>query len=98
MYLIATIKMDIRLRIIQKIGSVQMNHIIIKPKIMVLISSLLSYSIDGKIEVDKTSNGAKQKGTRRRFKASKRLETIDILHLVKGISRAYAASYQRCWH
>ena len=91
MYLITTTKKGISaLELHRKLGLHRRTALLFKRKVMAAMSSPFVYKMDGKVEVDETYIGGKEKGKRGRAKGSKRLVAIGIERAGQGISRVHA--------
>ena len=90
MYLITPTKKGISaLELHRKLGLYRRTALLFKRKVMAAMSSPFVYKMDGKVEVDETYIGGKEKGKRGRAKGSKRLVAIGIEHAGQGISRVH---------
>ena len=90
MYLISTTKKGISAaELHRKMGVHKRTAHLFKRKVMAAMSSFNTYKMDGKVEVDETFVGGKEKVRRGRSKGTKRLVAVGIQKKGKGISRAY---------
>lgn len=91
LYLISTTKKGISsLELHRKMGLHKRTTLLFKRKVMASMSSLFTYKMEGKIEVDETYVGGKEKLLVGRSKGKKKLVVIAIQRAGNGISRAYA--------
>jgi len=90
MYLITTTKKGISsAELHRKMGVHPRTAHLFKRKVMAAMSSFCTYKMDGKVEVDETYVGGKEKQNRGRAKSVKKLVAVGIERKGKGISRAY---------
>ena len=91
LYLISTTKKGISaLELHRKMGLHKRTTLLFKRKVMTAMSSLFTYKMEGKIEVDETYVGGKERILVGRSKGTKKLVVIAIQRAGNGISRAYA--------
>jgi len=91
LYLISTTKKGISaLELHRKMGLHKRTTLLFKRKVMAAMSSLFTYKMAGKIEVDETYIGGKEKLLVGRSKGTKKLVVIAAQRAGNGISRVYA--------